>query len=695
MALTQISTQGIKDGTITGSDLATNIDLVDDQKLRLGTGNDLQIYHDGSHSYIQDTGTGELRFTSNTYKFYNAAFSETLIEAFEDGAVNLYYDGTKKFETTTAGAEVTGTLRTGNGSTISFSDNVNLEDSSGSGNNRIKLGLGDDLQIYHNGSNSFIQDQGTGNLYIDFGTSINLRKYEGGGVAMETVLKGTVDGAVELYHNNSKKFQTVSNGAQVIGSLGVDELYMGDNEQIKIGAEDDFLIYHGGSENVLDGVLHKIELRHGSEKHLVANPDGAVELYHDNSQKMLTSSTGINVNFRIAASGDENTYVNLGNPADQWQFYTGGVDRLFLTGGPSDTGTVQIRGDNNKLQIGASQDLEIYHDGSDSYISQTGTGNLILQGNASNNIAIRAKSGEEGINLIPNGAVELYYDNSKKFETTNAGGTLHGELNATGANFTDDGQSSPIVSVLADDNNPWGIQVGNSTYSNNAQHGWQVYVNNSGEVFNYNIGSSTYNDWNWYLSNSSASKQMMKFESSTLAVELYHDNVKQFETHDDGVVLNGLNQATVAHGQYDNLVLGNAGGNAGLTIVSGTNNAGTVAWADGSSGAGQYRAYLEYYHDTERMHLAVNTSVAMEWRTDQIISHEHINPSANNTYDLGSASVRWRNIYTNDLNLSNEGSSNDVDGTWGSFTIQEGAEDLFLVNKRNGKKYKFNLTEVQ
>jgi hypothetical protein len=72
----------------------------------------------------------------------------------------------------------------------------------------------------------------------------------------------------------------------------------------------------------------------------------------------------------------------------------------------------------------------------------------------------------------------------------------------------------------------------------------------------------------------------------------------------------------------------------------------------------------------------------------------HFYPYDNNTYDLGTSSYRWRNIYTNDLNLSNEGSSNDVDGTWGSYTIQEGAEDLFLVNKRNGKKYKFNLTEV-
>ncbi len=72
----------------------------------------------------------------------------------------------------------------------------------------------------------------------------------------------------------------------------------------------------------------------------------------------------------------------------------------------------------------------------------------------------------------------------------------------------------------------------------------------------------------------------------------------------------------------------------------------------------------------------------------------HFRPSTNNTYDLGTSSVRWRNIYTNDLNLSNEGGANDVDGTWGNFTIQEGEDDLFLINKRNGKKYKFNLTEV-
>ena len=72
----------------------------------------------------------------------------------------------------------------------------------------------------------------------------------------------------------------------------------------------------------------------------------------------------------------------------------------------------------------------------------------------------------------------------------------------------------------------------------------------------------------------------------------------------------------------------------------------------------------------------------------------HFYPHADNSYDIGSSSKRVRNIYTADLHCSNKGSSNDVDGTWGDYTIQEGESDLFLINNRSGKKYKFNLTEV-
>ena len=70
-------------------------------------------------------------------------------------------------------------------------------------------------------------------------------------------------------------------------------------------------------------------------------------------------------------------------------------------------------------------------------------------------------------------------------------------------------------------------------------------------------------------------------------------------------------------------------------------------------------------------------------------------PSGDGVRNLGSSGNRWANIYSADLQLSNEGSQNDVDGTWGKYTIQEGENDLFLINRRTGKKYKFLLEEVK
>ena len=92
--------------------------------------------------------------------------------------------------------------------------------------------------------------------------------------------------------------------------------------------------------------------------------------------------------------------------------------------------------------------------------------------------------------------------------------------------------------------------------------------------------------------------------------------------------------------------------------------------------------------------LVTSASIVSQVGGQNLTGLHTLTPATNNAYDLGSSALRWANLYINDLNLSNEGHKNDVDGTWGSYTIQEGAEDLFLVNKRNGKKYKFNLTEV-
>lgn len=69
----------------------------------------------------------------------------------------------------------------------------------------------------------------------------------------------------------------------------------------------------------------------------------------------------------------------------------------------------------------------------------------------------------------------------------------------------------------------------------------------------------------------------------------------------------------------------------------------------------------------------------------RIDSSGNLLPGANNTYDLGSSSLRWANIYTNDLHLSNG---------IGDYTVVEGEEDLFLHNNKTGKVFKFALIEV-
>ena len=72
-----------------------------------------------------------------------------------------------------------------------------------------------------------------------------------------------------------------------------------------------------------------------------------------------------------------------------------------------------------------------------------------------------------------------------------------------------------------------------------------------------------------------------------------------------------------------------------------------------------------------------------------------ITPTIDNFHNLGSATHRWANLHTGDIQLSNEGTEgNEVDGTTGSWTIQEGEDDLYLLNRKNGKKYKFKLEEI-
>ena len=93
--------------------------------------------------------------------------------------------------------------------------------------------------------------------------------------------------------------------------------------------------------------------------------------------------------------------------------------------------------------------------------------------------------------------------------------------------------------------------------------------------------------------------------------------------------------------------------------------------------------------------MGLDAMVATSNQTERTMRTGTIKPTLNNIYDLGDSAVAWRNIYTNDLNLSNEkGTGNEIDGTTGKWTIQEGEDDLFIINRKTGKKYKFMLEEV-
>ena len=81
--------------------------LSDNQQIKFGTGDDLEIWHDGSNSYLKDAGTGDLLIMGDNVQLRNASF-EYYLTAVSNGAVELYYDNVKKIETTSVGVDVTG-----------------------------------------------------------------------------------------------------------------------------------------------------------------------------------------------------------------------------------------------------------------------------------------------------------------------------------------------------------------------------------------------------------------------------------------------------------------------------------------------------------------------------------------------------------------------------------------------------------
>ncbi len=405
------------------------------------------VFHDESNALLDDTGA--LRYNPSTGELLvpklTVAGTTTTVDTVTMNAANaIVFEGATAdaFETTLTIQDPTGSDKTitlpnatgtilladGDGSSLTNVNATTLDsvdstsflrsdaaDVKTSGNLRfndsVKATFGttdDDLQIFHSGTNSFIQDLGTGNLYITSnGTQILLRNTADN----EDLAKFINGGAVELYHDNSKKLETTSSGATVTGVLTADGLDLGDDEKIRLGASQDLEIYHDGSNSFINDVgTGSVVMRTNGSFFQFDTPstvmakfikDGAVELRHNNNLKFSTSSTGATVTGVLTADG-----LDLG--------------------------------DDEKIRLGASQDLEIFHDGSNSFIKDTGTGDLVIE---ATHLRFRAANGETYFLGTANGAVELYYDNSKKIETTSTGATITGTAKATTA-FQVDGASS-------------------------------------------------------------------------------------------------------------------------------------------------------------------------------------------------------------------------------------------------------------
>ena len=242
--------------------------------------------------------------------------------------------------------------------------------------------------------------------------------------------------------------------------------------------------------------------------------------------------------------------------------------------------------------------------------------------------------------------------------------------------------------------------------SSGGAYGWQMTMGAGSPALTYIRGNWSSADLGtpgwvkvWNESNDGA--------GSGLDADLWDGN--QFSSYLNQAVTTGDN--VTFSNVYANSWLRNNDSGEGLYNTANTTHwysSSSAYWAmdgNGSNGGIQFR---DNHGSTVRGYFYFNNSSnigilndAGSWiiqcnSSKSTLFHGHVYPSG--TLDLGSTSQRWNNIYVNDLQLSNESKKdeggNDVDGTWGNWTLQEGEENIFMINNRSGKKYKIALQEV-
>jgi len=316
---------------------------------------------------------------------------------------------------------------------------------------------------------------------------------------------------------------------------------------------------------------------------------------------------------------------------------------------------------------------------------------------------------------------------------------INADLSARKGVFTDDGSNSPTVSISTDDQSPWALQIKNDTYWNNSSNGLRIYQDNSGNMYTTVTGNGAFINHFFQTINGGTTNNCLRFDPSR-AVHLYHQNATRLSTTSAGIDITG---SIVVSGTVDGRDVASDGSKldgiaAGANNITNnnqlTNGAGYITSASFSNiaGGGTFTGDVNFSGGAGAATISANSDIrftngswtgeackiqlnsnvlyiqggshssySFAFRNNAGADRIYISPSgdlfptANGTQDLGKSGNRWANVYTSDLDLSNEAKgANDIDGTWGHYTIVEGESDLFLKNNRSGKKYKFNLTEV-
>ena len=400
-----------------------NIKVGDSNEARFGAGNDLRIYHNGTNSNIENF-TGTLQ----------------IVQTVDDGDITFRCDdgsgGTTPYLTIDGSA-----TRTNVHKNMLFDDSVTLG-----------IGSSYDLQLYHNGGTSLITNQ-NGNLLIRNqadDSDIIFQADDGSGGETEYF---RVDGGGEL-------------------TFFTKPIQMTDNAKIFFGVAGDLELYHDGTDSYVKNDTGDLYIQNtADDKDVIFQSDdgaGGIETYFflDGSEgvvnfpdnKRLTFGTGRDL--FLYHDGTNATFKNyvgdivIQNEANDKDIRfksddgSGGIAEYFRVDGSSQV-TIFSKGtsygDNVKTQFGASGDLKIYHDGSNSFIDDSGTGKLRIRSNA---LQLEKYTGENMAVFNADGAASIYYDGSKKLETTSTGVEVTGNISLTGSvqkqiqvfpmNFTDD-----------------------------------------------------------------------------------------------------------------------------------------------------------------------------------------------------------------------------------------------------------------